>query len=274
MRRRVRVGIVDDSPEIRDLLRRFLELDDRFELVGEGASGRDAIELVTAAVLDLLILDQQMPGLTGVEALPEIRRIAPGTAVVLYSGEDDPRLSGRALAAGAVAVLDKGTVGTAIVDGLAEILLGHLAGTEAEVEMRLGPVDAAAARVWVDNTSTILAAVEAHPEVLDEPVPAEVLGQFVALLETWRTLAEATDDFYWTARGDAVDVQTLVDWWGRIDRLSAGQLAALGVHWSPPEGEPFFHALTAGVMEAISARSDMQALVAVLKHQWPESGDH
>ncbi len=131
----------------------------------------------------------------------------------------------------------------------------------------------AAARVWVNNTSLIVAAVRAHPEVLDEPVPDEVLDQFVTLLETWRTLASATDDFYWTGRGDALDVETLVEWWAKVDRLSPEQMATLGVHWSPPEGEPFFRALTACVMNAISARRDMEALVAVLKHQWTDIGD-
>lgn len=267
----MRVGIVDDSPQIRAMLRQFLELDDRFEFVAEGESGQDAIDLVGTVALDLLILDQQMPGLTGVEALPEIRRAAPQTAVVLYSGEADPRLSGRALAAGAVAALEKGKMGISIIDALADILVGRLAGPDAEVEIRLGPVDAAAARVWIDNTWTIIAAVRAHPEVLDEAVPDDVLDQFVSLLETWRTLADATEEFYWTARGDAFDVQILVDWWARIDRLSPEQLDALGVHWSPPAGEPFFNALTACVMNAISARRDMEALVAVLKNQWPQT---
>ena len=271
--RRVRVGIVDDSPQIRLLLRRFFDADDRFEFVGEGANGKDAVDLAAARALDLLVLDQEMPVLTGVEALPEIRRIAPSTAVVLYSGDTDRHLPGRALAAGAVAVLEKRPVGTSVVDGLAEILLGHLARPDAEVEIRLGPVDAAAARVWVNNTSLIIAAVRAHPEVLDEPVPDEILDQFVALLDTWRTLASATDDFYWTGRGDALDVETLVEWWARVDRLSPAQMETLGVHWSPPEGEPFFRALTACVLNAISARRDMEALVAVLKHQWTETSD-
>jgi DNA-binding NarL/FixJ family response regulator len=266
----VRVGIVDDSPQIRFLLRRFLEEDDRFELVGEGATGKDAIDLVATVAVDLLILDQEMPVLTGVAALPEIRRTAPGTAVVLYSGESKGSLWGRALAAGAVEVLEKGKVETSIVDGLAEILLGHLASREAEVEIRLGPVDSAAARAWVDNTSTILAAVRAHPEVLEKPAPAYVLDQFAGLLETWRDLADATEDFYWTARGDALDVETLIEWWARIDRLSPEQMDSLGVHWSPPEGQPFFRALTACVMDAISARRDMEDLVAVLKHQWTD----
>jgi CheY-like chemotaxis protein len=268
--RRVRVGIVDDSEEIRRLLRLFLEADERFEVVGEGADGREAISLAARTGPDLLILDQQMPGLSGVEALPEIRRQAPGTAVVLYAGGADRNVSSRALAAGALAVLDKMAVGSSIVDWLADILLGHLAGPEAEVEVRLGPVDAAAARIWVDNTSTITAAVRAHPEVLAEPVPDDVLDVFDRFLATWRELAAATEDFYWVARAEVAEVERLVDCWARVDRMTDDQLATLGVHWSPPEGEPFFHALRACVLEAVSSRRDMQLLAAVLAGQWTD----
>jgi CheY-like chemotaxis protein len=269
--RRVRVAIVDDAPEIRRLLRLLLEADDRFEVVDEGTDGEEAIRLAARLTPDLLILDQQMPGLSGVEALPEIRRQAPGTAVVLYAGGADANLSGRALAAGALAVLEKLAVGSAIVDRLADILLGHLAGPEAEVELRLGPVDAAAARVWVANTTTIIAALRAHPEVLAERVPDDVLDVFDQFLETWQALAAATDNFYWAARAEVAEVERLVDCWARIDRMSDDQLETLGVHWSPPEGEPFFRALTACVLEAVSSRREMQALAAVLAGQWTDS---
>jgi DNA-binding NarL/FixJ family response regulator len=266
--RRIRVGIVDDSDEIRRLLRLLLESDPRFEVVGEGADGQEAIRLVASATPDLLILDQHMPTLSGVEALPEIRRQAPGTAVVLYAGGTDPHLSSRALAAGAVAVLEKMAVGSSIVDRLADILLGHLASAEPEVELRLGPVDASAARVWVDNTTTIMAALRAQPDVLAEPVPDDVLDVFDGFLETWRALAMATEDFYWAARAQVAEVERLVDCWARIDRMSDLQLATLGVHWSPPEGEPFFRALTACVIDAISSRQELASLAAVLAGQW------
>jgi hypothetical protein len=59
-----------------------------------------------------------------------------------------------------------------------------------------------------------------------------------------------------------------VDAWARIDRMSDDQLKVLGVHWSPPAGEPFFRALTACVIEAISTRREMESLVAVLAGQW------
>jgi DNA-binding NarL/FixJ family response regulator len=264
----VRVGIVDDTAEIRRLLRLFLQADERFEVVGEAANGEEAIRLATKDSPDLLILDHHMPLLNGVDALPEIRRLAPGTAVVLYSAGADPHLSGRALAAGALAVLEKLDVGSSIVDRLADILVGHLASPEVEVELRLGPVDSAAARVWIDNTTRILAAIRTHPEVLGEPVPTDLLDVYGELLDSWRGLAAATDEFYWTARADAADVERLVDAWARIDRMSDDQLRLLGVHWSPPEGEPFFRALTACVIEAISTRREMESLVAVLAGQW------
>jgi DNA-binding NarL/FixJ family response regulator len=266
--RRVRVGIVDDSAQIRRLLRLFFQADERFEVVGEAANGEEAISLATRKSPDLLILDHHMPLLNGVDALPELRRLAPTTAVVLYSAAADPHVSGRALAAGALAVLEKPDVGSSIVDRLADILLGHLASPELEVELRLGPVDAAAARIWVDNTTKIVAAIRAHPEVLGDPVPDELLDVFVELLETWRDLAAAADEFYWTARADVTEVERLVDAWARIDRMSDDQLAQLDVHWSPPDGEPFFRALTACVINAISTRHEMESLVAVLAGQW------
>jgi CheY-like chemotaxis protein len=259
--------------EIRLLLRLFFEADPRFEVVAEGADGAEAIRIAVEDVPDLLVMDQHMPGMTGVEALPEIHRQAPSTAVVVYSGDVDPHLSGRALAAGALAVLDKTQVDPSIVDRFADILLGHWAGPEAEVEVRLGPVESAAARVWVRNTSTILEAVRAHPDVLSEPVPEEILDVFEGLLATWREVAAETNEFYWAARSDVREVEKLVDCWVRIDRMSDEQLAILGVHWSPPEGEPFFRALTRCVMDAISTRQDMQVLTAVLAGQWDSDAD-
>jgi DNA-binding NarL/FixJ family response regulator len=254
--------------EIRQLLRLFFEADPRFEVVAEGVDGAQAIQIAVEVAPDLLVMDQRMPNLTGVEALPEIGRRAPTTAVVLYSGDVDPHLSGRALAAGALAVVDKSQVDPSIVDRFADLLLGHWVGPEAEVEVRLGPVASAAARVWVENTSKIVQALRAHPDVLSEPVADEVLDVFDRLLVTWSQVAAATDEFYWAARAEVKEVEWLVECWARIDRMSDEQLGALGVHWSPPEGEPFFRALSTCVINAVSAREDMQALATVLTGQW------
>ncbi len=63
--RRIRVLVVDDSPTARRILRTHLERDPRFEIVGEGSNGREALELVTRLDPDVVSLDLNMPVLDG-----------------------------------------------------------------------------------------------------------------------------------------------------------------------------------------------------------------
>ena len=267
--RKVRVAVVDDLADVRLLLRVLFETDPRFEVVGEARNGVEAIELAERMAPDVIVLDRQMPVMGGVEALPEIHLRAPRAAVVLYTAGADAHTAQAALAAGALQVLDKAESTTSFVDDLADVLLDHWAGPEADVEIRVGPVTSSAARTWVANTRQILAAVRARPEVLEEPVPTDVLDSFDRFLEEWGEMAADTEVFRWVARTDVAEIQRLVEHWAAIDRMSDEQLAALGVHWSPPEGEPFFRALTAGVLDAIRAREEMRQLADTLAGQWP-----
>jgi two-component system, LytTR family, response regulator len=68
----VRVLIVDDEAPARSKLRRFLSEQDDVEIVGEAASGREAVEQITTLSPDLVFLDVQMPELTGFEVIDEI----------------------------------------------------------------------------------------------------------------------------------------------------------------------------------------------------------
>jgi hypothetical protein len=189
--------------------------------------------------------------------------------VVLYTAGADVGTSRAALAAGAIEVLDKMAVTDSIVDDLARILLDHWAQPDATVEVRIGPIPSAVARVWVANTSSIIAAVRRQPAVLPRPIPADVLDLFDRFLATWGDLAQQSEDFYWVARANPHEVQRLVEHWALIDSMSDDDLAALGCQWAPPEGEPFFHALTAGVLEAMAAHAETQELARQLAGQWP-----
>src|SRR5205814_6713985 len=155
-----------------------------------------------------------------------------------------------ALSAGAIGVVEK-TAGADFIDRLAETLVDRTAGDDASIDVRVGPVPVTAARVWIANTKLILAALQEHDEVLEQPVPRDVLDLFCSYLDRWEDVAAGDGDFTWVARAAPADVERLVTWWGVIDAMSDEQLARLGVAWSPPEGEVFFRALVAGVLDAV-----------------------
>src|SRR4051794_3536142 len=228
---RVRVVIVDDSNVVRFSVRALLETDERFEVLAEGTNGQEAIDLAAELQPDLMLLDRQMPVLGGMEALPGIRAKAPDTAVVLYTAFVDGPTVQAALAAGAADILEKGTSSTDLIDDLATILLSRWAGPDA-TDVRVGPLDAHAARVWIDNTTTIIEALRAHPEVVE--VPADVLDLFERFVDAWREIAWANDEFTWAARASVSDVRRLVEQWVTVNALSDEQMERLGCRWSPP----------------------------------------
>ncbi len=262
----VRVGIVDDSVDIRRLVRSLFEEDDRFEVVGEGGDGIEAIELSSRLQPDLLLLDRQMPRLGGVEAIPEIRRVSPRTSIVLFTAKADSFVHHAAVSAGALGVIEKSAVD--VVDRLAQTLLDHWSNPDAEIEIQVGPVPAAAAAEWIGNTRRIVTALRGDPTVLTEPPPSEVLDLFERFLAIWEEVNRATDVFSWTARAKSSDVHRLVEWWALVDGMSDDQLERLGVDWSSPEGRLFYHALTAAVLRALEDQAASQELVAALRRQW------
>jgi CheY-like chemotaxis protein len=266
--RLVTVSIVDDAADIRTFVRVALELDGRFEVVSEASDGIEGIELLDQVIPDLILLDRQMPRLGGVEALPEIRRRAPGTAVILYTAAGDNSTYQAAIAAGAVDVVEKARLDASIGDQVARILANHWAGPEPLVEVGVGPVSSDAAVLWTTNTSLILDAVRHHPDVLPDLVPEAALDFFTDLLRTWAVLAAETDEFLWRGWAKAGDVQRLVEYWAMIDRMDDKTLASLGCRWVAPEGTPFFEALTEGVLEALTATAETRELARKLAHQF------
>jgi CheY-like chemotaxis protein len=260
----LRVLLVDDVEDIRFLLRVQFQMDGRFDVVGEGGDGLEAIELSEALQPDVVVLDRQMPRLGGLEAIAGIRRVAPHAAIVLYTAATDEATYHAAVAAGALDVLSK-TAGPGFIDGFTEKLLGR-GGGEDDLEVRVGPVPAAAARVWIANTKTILAAIRTHPEIVE--VPADVIDLFESLLARWDETAAGARDFLWVARADAGEVSRIVEHWAVIDSLTDEQLERLGVHWSPPAGRVFFDALTTGVLRALERHGATRRLAARLAAQW------
>jgi DNA-binding NarL/FixJ family response regulator len=96
----IRVVIADDHPQVRSALRHVLELETDFEVVGEAEDGARALEEVVRTRPNLVLLDYRMPQLNGVQAAREIGHLAPETAMVMLTSEDDPEVRAQAADAG------------------------------------------------------------------------------------------------------------------------------------------------------------------------------
>lgn len=88
---RLRVLVVDDEAPARAKVRRLLDADARVEMVGEAGDGLQAVALVEALKPDLLVLDIQMPGLTGFEVLESLPE--PRPAVLFATAYDQHALA-------------------------------------------------------------------------------------------------------------------------------------------------------------------------------------
>lgn len=97
----MRVLICDDHTLIRAGLRRLVESFDGMEVVAEAASADEAVVHARQHLPDAVLLDLQMPGRNGFEALDELRRTCPDCAVVIMSMHDDAGHVREALARGA-----------------------------------------------------------------------------------------------------------------------------------------------------------------------------
>lgn len=112
MPRTIRVLVVDDSALTRQLLTRALSMDPRIEIVGTAKTGVEAVERARELQPDVVTLDIEMPELSGLEALPHIRKHTDAR-VVMLSSLDDPDTTYRALARGAVDFIAKPSAGVA-----------------------------------------------------------------------------------------------------------------------------------------------------------------
>jgi two-component system chemotaxis response regulator CheB len=109
----LRVMIVDDSTVARAVLSRMIGSHEGFEIAALAGSAHEALEALRSVRVDIILLDVEMPGASGIEALPEIIRKGRGARVLIVSSmaEDGAEVTVKALALGAADALPKPGVG-------------------------------------------------------------------------------------------------------------------------------------------------------------------
>jgi DNA-binding NarL/FixJ family response regulator len=114
----MRILIVDDSSIVRHSIAAILTAEPGLEICGEAANGREALERSSELAPELVLLDMNMPGITGLETARRIRVQNQGTRVLLMTQDDPAIFLSVAIAAGAEGCVDKMKLHTNLIPAI------------------------------------------------------------------------------------------------------------------------------------------------------------
>src|ERR1700761_2477518 len=137
----IRILAVDDHPLLRSGIAALIVTQPDMQLVGEGETGREALELFHELKPDVVLMDLQMPDMTGLEAIVAIRSVDPTAKIIVLTTYSGDALAERALKAGAQAYVLKSLVRTEILNTIRVVSLGqrHVqADVAAEIAKHIG----------------------------------------------------------------------------------------------------------------------------------------
>jgi two-component system, NarL family, invasion response regulator UvrY len=103
----IRIAIVDDHAVVRAGLRQFFADQVDLRVTGEAANGREALDLLRAGEVDVMLMDLSMPGQGGVDALAAVKARAPDLPVLILSGLPEAHYATAMLKQGASGYLSK-----------------------------------------------------------------------------------------------------------------------------------------------------------------------
>jgi two-component system response regulator NreC len=121
---KTRTLLVDDHVILRSGLKLMLEADAEVEVVGEASDGAEAIRLVDHLEPDLIIMDLQMPRLSGLEACEEIKRKHPRAKVLMLSMAESDDVLFKVLKAGGNGFVPKRSAEAELLTAIKEVLRG------------------------------------------------------------------------------------------------------------------------------------------------------
>ena len=121
----IKVLIVDDHPILREGVAAVLGCEDDMQIVGQAASGTEALELFRALDPDVTLMDLQMPGMNGVETIRAVRKEKSEARIIVLTTYSGDILASKALKAGASGYLLKSSLKDQLVDTIRVVHSGR-----------------------------------------------------------------------------------------------------------------------------------------------------
>jgi DNA-binding NarL/FixJ family response regulator len=119
-----KILIYDDNTDLREGICHLLRLREEYEVVGEFGDAKNVVKEVTELKPDVILMDIEMPGITGVEAVKKIRTIDRNAQIIMLTVFDDQGHIFEALQSGANGYLLKRNASDRLVQSIEEVLSG------------------------------------------------------------------------------------------------------------------------------------------------------
>ena len=115
---KIRLLLVDDSIAFLDIAASFLSNHENLILVGTAQNGNEALSLAADLHPDVVLLDVNMPGLSGIEITPNLRKILPEAGIIVLSFQNSDIYEEAALVAGADDFIPKDTLAYSLIPAI------------------------------------------------------------------------------------------------------------------------------------------------------------
>jgi len=124
MEKEILVALIEDDATIREGYAYLIGQAEGFTVVGAYGSIEDALKKIGNNPPDVLLLDVELPGISGIEALPKLKKVLPDTQILILTVYEEESLIFRALGNGASGYLTKNTPANKIMEAIREVMSG------------------------------------------------------------------------------------------------------------------------------------------------------